>query len=163
MSRTYKTRPRWVKLNDPTSQTYERHDHLITRWEYTGRMVEAAYQPWWNGEGPKPEPVMYPEKRRWTEVADCDIDKPHRSWRDARRVWGTDEEKRCDKSFIVREACSCCSHRYAKNLFTSAKRASIHTQLRKAVLYNGWTADPNQWYDVDINTAGIGEDWDYWD
>ena len=163
MSRTYNTRPRWVRLNDPKSLTYERHDHLIKRSEPTGRMIESAYQPYWDGTGPKPEPRMYPEKRYWTEVVECDIDKPHTSWRDWRKTAGTDAEKRCGKSFVVREPCSCCRRTYAKFLSAKSQRASINQQLHNAVRDYGWTTDPDEWYNVDITTANVAEDWDFWD
>lgn len=163
MSRTYKTRPRWVQLNDPKFPTVERHDHLIKRSEPTGRMIESAYQPYWDGFGPKPEPIMYAEKRYWTEVAPCDIDKPERSYRDSRKTWGTDEEKRCDKRPLIKEPCSCCSRWYAKKLDVKAKRSSINQQLHNAVRDYGWTADPEEWYDVDISEIGTSEDWKFWD
>lgn len=163
MSRTYKTRPEWVKLNDPKSLTYVRHDHLVQRYEPTGRMIESPYQPYWNGEGPKPEPRMIQEKRHWTEIVECDEYKPERSWRDERKVWGTDEEKRCDRRFVVRSPCFCCSRWYAKRLSAQAQRASINQQLHNAIRDYGWTTDPDEWYDVDITTAGVAEDWDFWD
>lgn len=159
MSRTYKTRPEWVKLNDPTFPVKERHQHHRIMREPTGRMVESMWQPWWNGEGTKPEPYMVPEYRVWSEDIDCTIDEPEQPY----QHWRYNKTKLCDKRPLYRVGCPCCSRWYAKRLSAKSQRASINQQLHNAVRDNGWTADPEEWYDVDITTAGVAEDWDFWD
>lgn len=190
MSRTYNTRPEWVKLNDPKFPTRELHNHLVNKSEKTGRMITKTRIKWVVRDGwPKTEEEEYevPEILHWTEVAPCDIDTPHVSWRDRRKTWGTDQEKRCEKRPAIRTPCSCCSRWYAKRLSAQAQRASINQQLRNAVRDYGRNCDTDpeshievqigyddlgsiygklylsNWWDVDITAAGVAEDWDFWD
>lgn len=161
MSRTYKTRPRWVKLNDPKFPTRERHQHHVIKREKIGEQETPLFP--WNKELPV-RYTMRPIYRRWTEIVPCTIDMPEVSWREERhqRLNGS-IEKLCDKRPLIRDACSCCTRSYAKRLSAKSQRASINQQLHNAVRDYGWTTDTDQWYDVDITTAGVAEDWDFWD
>lgn len=166
MSRTYKTRPQWVKLNDPKFPSMQRHDHIVIHREKTGRMITKTRSKWIYAEGwgkLVQEEYEVPELRIWSEIVPCDMDKPEVSWRVEKKLRATGEEKRCDKLPLYRNGCPCCSHSYSKRLDSQTKRASINQQLHNAVRDHGWTTDPDEWYDVDINTVGVAADWDFWD
>lgn len=167
MSRTYNHRPRWVKLNDPTFPTKESHQHYTVRREKSGRTTTQTRTYWRVVDGwPKTETVEYevPHYYTWVEAVPCSIDIPEKPWREARHDrLSNNREKLCDKRPLISDPCSCCTRRYAKHLSAKAQRASINQQLHNAVRDFGWTADPDEWYDVDITTAGIAEDWKFWD
>lgn len=159
MSRTYSTRPEWVKLNDPKFPTKERHQHHRIMREPTGNMVEYVTHRW-TGDIFNLEPIvrLIPEYRIWTENIDCTIDIPEQPY----QHWKYNKTKLCDKRPLYRDSCPCCTRAYAKRLSAKAQRASINQQLHNAVRDLGKTDDPDQWYDVDI-TPGASEDWKFWD
>jgi hypothetical protein len=162
LSRTYKTRPEWVKLNDPNFPTKEHHQHHRIMREPTGRMIESYYSVWTGDIFNLERKVrMVPEYRVWSEDIDCTIDMPEVP---GGQHWRYNGEKLCDKRPLYRNGCPCChSNAYAKRIYHKAQRCGINQQLRNAVRDNGWTADPEEWYDVDITSAGIADDWDIWD
>lgn len=171
LSRTYSTRPYWVKLNDPKFPTKERHQHHIVKSEKIGerKYIHQAEEVGRDEYGK----VLYriPERswmvnvrRYWTEDVPCTIDIPEVSWREEQRLTKLGEfDKLCDKRPLYRNGCPCCTRAYAKRLSAKSQRASVNQQLHNAVRDYGWTADPDEWYDVDINTAGVAENWDFWD
>lgn len=144
MSRTYKTRPQWVKLNDPKFPTKERHQHHVVKSEKIGerKYIHQAEEVGRDEYGK----VLYriPEHswnvavyRRWTENVPCTIDIPEMSWREARhRRMNGSLEKLCDKRPLV-WSCSCCSRRGLKRATNSSIRAKIKQQLHMAVRANG--------------------------
>lgn len=171
MSRTFKTRPHWVKLNDPKYPTRERHQHfavkrekigeemyihtpeIVERDEY-GKVIRRVPEYGW----------MRPVFRTWVEEVPCTIDIPEMSWREERHLRMKGEvEKLCDKVQLYRQACPCCTRTYAKKLSARAQRATINQQLHNAVRDFGHSADPDDWYDVDINHMSVNEDWKWWD
>lgn len=160
MSRTYSTRPEWVKLNDPKFPTKERHQHYTVKCEKIGEKETPLFP--WRSE----LPTMYttrPVYRRWVEAVSCTIDIPEMSWREERLYrLSNNLEKLCDKRPLYRDSYPCCSRAYAKKLSAKAQRASINQQLHNAVRDYGWTTDPDEWYDIDI-TPGASEDWKCWD
>lgn len=184
MSRTYKTRPRWVRLNDPTSDTIERHEHFAVRREKSGRMVTKERYNWKTGNV---EPMQVPHEYVWVEAVPCTIDIPELPWRVERHKYNDDNRKRCDKRFVNELPCPCCSHRYSKELSHGAQRAKIKQEIKKALNTYGRNTDTNpmscdewpngfdedgtiykivdapNWWDVDITTANVAEDWDLWD
>lgn len=165
MSRTYKTRPYWVKLNDPKFPTKERHQHHVVKREKTGRMEEYTVHVW-TGDIFNMQPVvrLRPQYREWTEYVPCSIDIPEKPWREERHDRLSDNrEKLCDKRPLLNNSCSCCTRSYAKRLSAQAQRATINQQLHNAVRDYGWTTDPEEWYDVDIHHMSVNEDWKFWD
>lgn len=162
MSRTYKTRPEWVKLNDPKFPTKERHQHIRVMREPTGRKIVESVEHWTYVDGwPKlvTEQMERTEYKIWSENIDCTIDLPEQPY----QHWRFNKTKLCDKRPAYRVGCTCCSRSYSKRLSAKTQRVSINQQLHNAVRDYGWTTDPNEWYDVDITTFGVAEDWDYWD
>lgn len=155
MSRTYKTRPRWVKLNDPKFPTKEHHQHHVVKKEKIGEEPSPLYP--WRDELPV-KIYMRPIYHRWVEAVPCDIARPEMSWRDERKAYGTENEKHCTKSPLYSSKCSCCSRAYAKKLSAKAQRASINQQLHNATRDYGWTTDTDEWYDVDVTSAGVATD-----
>lgn len=165
MSRTYKTRPEWVKLNDPKFPTKEYHQHYVIKKEKSGKTEVRTRHRW---VGPPlytiPEEYEVPHYYTWVEAVPCTIDVPEVSWREERHRFELGKPaKLCDKRPLIREGCSCCSRSYAKKLSAKSQRASINQQLHNAVRDYGWTTDTDEWYDVDITSAGVAEDWDFWD
>lgn len=167
MSRTYHHRPRWVKLNDPKFPTVEHHQHYVVKREKSGRMITKTRHVWIKDSAgfshTTEENYEVPHYYTWVEAVPCTIDMPEISWREERRRVGTPQEKLCDKTPLIREGCPCCTRSYAKKLSAKAQRASINQQLHNATRDHGWTTDPDEWYDVDITSAEVAEDWDFWD
>lgn len=164
MSRTYNTRPQWVKLNDPKFPVKEHHQHYVVKREKSGRMITYTRHRWVGyPEYTVAEEYEVPHYYVWVEAVPCSIDIPEKPWRDAKHARLSDKrEKLCDKRPLIGYGCSCCTRRYAKKLYTKGVRANINQQLHNAVRDYGWTADPDDWYDVDI-TETNDEDWGFWD
>lgn len=166
MSRTYNTRPQWVKLNDPKFPTRESHQHHVVQSKKIGE-GKYIHTPAYVERDENGRVVWRQEERswpislyaRWTENVPCTIDLPERPWRESRNY----SEKRCDKRPLIGYGCSCCSRRFAKKLSSQAQRATINQQLHNAVRDYGRSADPDNWYDVDINHMSVNEDWKWWD
>lgn len=165
MSRTYNHRPRWVKLNDPTFPTKESHQHYVVKREKSGRMITHTRHRWVGyPEYTVAEEYEVPHYYVWVEAVPCSIDIPEKPWREARHDrLSNNREKLCDKRELYNNGCSCCTRRYAKKLSSQAQRATINQQLHNAVRDFGHSADPDDWYDVDINHMSVNEDWKWWD
>ena len=188
MSRTYKTNPRWVKLNDPKSATVERHEHFAVKREKSGKMETRTRHRW---VGPPEytvaEEYEVPHYYTWVEAVPCTIDLPEVSWTAERKRRAEGVNKLCDKRFVYEKGCSCCSKRGYKSATNQAKRAKIKQALKGAINNYGWTTDtdpehmmlmPNgydedgtiwrvvdypNWWDVDIQVDSRYDSKYWWD
>lgn len=182
MSRTKKDRPYWVRVNDPSSNRYARHDHMARCREKTGE--EPIYRRaldkdgWhWNDEIIHMRPLY----RIWVEEVPCTLDKPEMPpsvWR-TRSHTHTDEEfnnkARTEKNchFWIQNDGDYVSGKFFKRLTHSAERGKVRVQLHNAVRDNGrWVdypllEDQDDWYEnweeVDVHNDSKYSSRGWWD
>lgn len=168
MSRTLKDRPHWVRRNDPSTEKYARHDHLITCREKIGEepvMRRVPSKDGWHWE----DEVWYtrPIFKRWTEKIPCTLDVPEEgpsSWWGKRRNRSNDElraEKNCYWNLEYYPGGP--SGKPFKHLTHSAERSKIRTQLHNAVRDFGQDWEDGDWDEVDIHNDSKYASRGWWD
>ncbi|WPH59015.1 hypothetical protein SEA_LUCKYSOCKE_45 [Streptomyces phage LuckySocke] len=168
MSRTYKDRPHWVRRNDPTTEKYASHDHLITCREKVGEepvMRRALSKDGWHWE----DEVWYtrPLFKRWTEKVPCTLhvpeEGPSNHWR--KTYNRTNEEKRNNKNcfFNLEYYPGGPSGKVFKRLTHGAERSKIRQQLQVALNTHSHWWDDGEWDDVDIHNDSKYASRGWWD
>jgi hypothetical protein len=169
VSRTYNTRPRWVKLNDPKFPTKERHQHYVVKKEQIGEEEVQLYP--WRIDLPV-KTYMRPLYRRWSEVVPCTIDIPEVHWMQERtRELKSNIEKLCERRELFTQGCSCCSRRITKQMTNGALRSKVSQAMHSAIRdFGKWEILPldeieynEDWLDVDINPTSKYDSPYWWD
>jgi hypothetical protein len=155
MSRTYNTRPMWVRNNDPRNVPVRvSHQHSVVLSEVIG---EEEYEPHW-APGTTRTRALY---HRWSEPVECTVDVPEEtpsSWRFRHPRNQTNEEKLAEKH------CYCYPRWYSetwrsekdfKRLTNSAVRGKVRQQLHTALISD------LDWDEIDIHTDSK-YDWSGW-
>lgn len=135
MSRTYNTRPHWVKLNDPKFPTIERHQHYKIHTEYTGEQRPSLWNP----------KYMVRDYYQWVENIPCTIDMPEV----INQHWKFNKTKLCDKRELI-WSCPCCSKKQYKCLTNRAVRAKIKQKLHQATVDYGRSCDTDLFSSIQV-------------